>query len=67
MGSDHQQPLWRALLISLTFTLLLLWCFLRPETEADRRAEELLQFLQIIPQQEELPPSVPSGEDEKKP
>ncbi|XP_034294612.1 pseudouridylate synthase TRUB2, mitochondrial isoform X2 [Pantherophis guttatus] len=67
MGSDHKQPLWRALLISLTFTLLLLWCYLRPETEIDRRAEELLQFLQVIPQQEELPPSVPSGEDEKKP
>ncbi|XP_058015607.1 pseudouridylate synthase TRUB2, mitochondrial isoform X2 [Ahaetulla prasina] len=67
MGSDDQQPLWRALLISLTMTLLLLWCYLRPETEADKRAEELLQFLQIIPKQEELPPSAPSGEDGKKP
>ncbi|KAG8141818.1 hypothetical protein E2320_006492 [Naja naja] len=66
MGSDHQQPLWRAMLISLTMLAILLWCYLRPETEADRRAEEFLQFLQILPQQE-LPPPVPSGEDEKKP
>uniref|UniRef100_A0A8C6YK96 Uncharacterized protein n=1 Tax=Naja naja TaxID=35670 RepID=A0A8C6YK96_NAJNA len=36
MGSDHQQPLWRAMLISLTMLAILLWCYLRPETEADR-------------------------------
>ncbi|XP_013931824.1 PREDICTED: protein CCSMST1 [Thamnophis sirtalis] len=66
MGSDQQQPLWRAMLISLSIALLLLWCVLRPETEVDRQAEEFLQRLQIIPQQEP-PPSIPSGEDEKKP
>ncbi|XP_026545313.1 mitochondrial mRNA pseudouridine synthase TRUB2 isoform X2 [Notechis scutatus] len=66
MGSDHQQPLWRAMLISLILAAILLWCYLRPETEADRRAEEFLQFLQNMPQQE-MPPSVPLGEDEKKP
>ncbi|XP_070614917.1 pseudouridylate synthase TRUB2, mitochondrial isoform X2 [Erythrolamprus reginae] len=67
MGSDHQQPLWRAMLVSLSLALVLLWCYLRPETEVDRRAEEFLQFLQNMPQQEELPPSVPSTENEKKP
>uniref|UniRef100_A0A670Z0C2 Uncharacterized protein n=1 Tax=Pseudonaja textilis TaxID=8673 RepID=A0A670Z0C2_PSETE len=43
MGSDHQQPLWRAMLISLTFAAILLWCFLRSETEADRRAEDFFR------------------------
>uniref|UniRef100_A0A8C5SFV0 Uncharacterized protein n=1 Tax=Laticauda laticaudata TaxID=8630 RepID=A0A8C5SFV0_LATLA len=38
MGSDHQQPFWRAMLISLTMAAILLWCYLRPETEMDQRS-----------------------------
>ncbi|KAL7978513.1 hypothetical protein Chor_004330 [Crotalus horridus] len=66
MGSDQRQPVWRALLINLVIFLILLWCYFRPETEADRRAEEFLEYLQNYPLQHQ-PPSVPSGEDEKKP
>nr|XP_008121049.1 PREDICTED: probable tRNA pseudouridine synthase 2 isoform X2 [Anolis carolinensis] len=36
MGSDHQQPLWRVALLSLTLAGILLWCVLRPETEVDQ-------------------------------
>lgn len=66
MGSDQRQPVWRAMLISLVMVLILLWCYLRPETEADQRAEEFLEYLRNYPLQQ-VPPSVPSGEDKKKP
>ncbi|XP_039177456.1 mitochondrial mRNA pseudouridine synthase TRUB2 isoform X2 [Crotalus tigris] len=66
MGSDQRQPAWRALLINLVIFLILLWCYFRPETEADRRAKEFLEYLQNYPLQHQ-PPSVPSGADEKKP
>ncbi|KAM3825424.1 pseudouridylate synthase TRUB2, mitochondrial isoform 2-T2 [Vipera latastei] len=66
MGSDQRQPAWRALLITLVMVLILLWCYLRPETEADQRAEEFLEYLRNYPLQQ-VPPSVPSGEDERKP
>ncbi|XP_063172371.1 pseudouridylate synthase TRUB2, mitochondrial isoform X2 [Candoia aspera] len=61
LGSDKAQPLWRALLISLSLSLILLWCVLRPETDADRKLAELLQW--DVPDQE-LPPHL-SGEEKK--
>ncbi|XP_015744550.1 mitochondrial mRNA pseudouridine synthase TRUB2 isoform X2 [Python bivittatus] len=62
MGSHKQQPLWKALLITLSLALFLLWCALRSETDMDRRAAEFLQW--DTPDQE-LPPLF--SREEKKP
>uniref|UniRef100_A0A8D2LV89 Uncharacterized protein n=1 Tax=Varanus komodoensis TaxID=61221 RepID=A0A8D2LV89_VARKO len=43
MGSDHQQPLWRSMLVSVLVAVFLLWCVLRPETEIDRILESTIQ------------------------
>ncbi|XP_060613158.2 pseudouridylate synthase TRUB2, mitochondrial isoform X2 [Anolis sagrei] len=54
MGSDHQQPLWRVALVSLTLTSILLWCVLRSETEVDQLLEAGME--EDAAEQEPQPP-----------
>ncbi|XP_054853637.1 pseudouridylate synthase TRUB2, mitochondrial isoform X2 [Eublepharis macularius] len=57
MGSDYEQPFWRAMLISLTIMAFLLWCVLRPETEIDRILDGTLQLSETQPSPSEPQPS----------
>ncbi|XP_063000654.1 pseudouridylate synthase TRUB2, mitochondrial isoform X2 [Elgaria multicarinata webbii] len=59
MGSDQQQPLWRAVLISLSGIVFLLWCVLRPETDLDRSLRAALE--EDAPTQE--PQATPPGQE----
>ncbi|XP_060106730.1 pseudouridylate synthase TRUB2, mitochondrial isoform X2 [Heteronotia binoei] len=43
MGSDHQQPQWKVVLVCLSTITILLWCILREETEIDRIIEAALE------------------------
>ncbi|XP_068103413.1 ubiquinol-cytochrome c reductase complex assembly factor 4 [Hyperolius riggenbachi] len=49
-GSDHQQPVWKAMTVSLTLTALVLWIFFRKENELDQKllrpVSELLEELE---------------------
>lgn len=40
LGSQHEQPWWKAICISLFFISTILWCLLRKETDVDRKLEQ---------------------------
>ncbi|XP_059180860.1 ubiquinol-cytochrome-c reductase complex assembly factor 4 [Centropristis striata] len=42
MGSQHRRPLWKVLPISIGFSVLLLWCALRSESDIDEKLEKQL-------------------------
>lgn len=42
LGKNERRPWWKVLPITLTLTVLILWCYLRPETSADQWLREVL-------------------------
>ncbi|XP_028905059.1 protein CCSMST1 [Ornithorhynchus anatinus] len=49
LGSDARRPLWQVLPLSLSVMGLLLWCFLREETEADLWLTRVLEGSPLLP------------------
>ncbi|KAL6074193.1 hypothetical protein STEG23_018470 [Scotinomys teguina] len=42
LGKDQQRPWWQVLPISVTLTVMILWCYLRQETSADQWLRKVL-------------------------
>ncbi|XP_004403178.1 PREDICTED: protein CCSMST1 [Odobenus rosmarus divergens] len=42
LGKEQQRPWWRVLPFSLSLTVLIIWCFFRQETGADRWLKHVL-------------------------
>nr|XP_020649013.1 probable tRNA pseudouridine synthase 2 isoform X2 [Pogona vitticeps] len=57
MGSDHEQPVWRGVLIGIICMAFVLWCMFRSPTELDQKLEELLmgKELEDFPPKQEKP------------
>ncbi|XP_038619387.1 protein CCSMST1 [Tachyglossus aculeatus] len=61
LGSDARRPLWQVVPLSLSFMGLLLWCFLRTETETDRWLAEVLEGSPLLPPDGDGPAQAPQG------